>query len=75
MSPSRSSRASWAPVEAPEGTQAWTVCEGSDISTSTVGFPRESRISRAWTAVIFVMFCWVVKKYFVKILLEFYKNV
>ena len=47
-SPSRSSTASWTPVEAPDGTAARPT-EPSDrtTSTSTVGLPRESRISRA----------------------------
>src|SRR5579875_1200720 len=54
LSPSRSSSASWTPVLAPEGTAAtprWPVSR--DTSTSTVGLPRESRISRAvtWTIV------------------------
>ena len=47
-SPSRSSSASNAPVEAPDGTAARAIVPSSrPISTSTVGFPRESRISRA----------------------------
>src|SRR6185312_3119177 len=46
--PSRSSTASNAPVEAPLGTAARaTVPSSSSTSTSTVGLPRESRISRA----------------------------
>src|SRR5215218_10032637 len=49
--PSRSSTASKAPVEAPLGTAARAIVPSSRaISTSTVGFPRESRISRAPTA-------------------------
>src|SRR5580700_9622164 len=52
LSPSRSSSASCSPVDAPLGTAArprpLCVC----TSTSTVGLPRESRISRARTAVI-----------------------
>src|SRR5205823_3260815 len=44
----RSSTASWAPVEAPEGTAARPVAPSSRLtSTSTVGLPRLSRISRA----------------------------
>src|ERR1044072_4872138 len=42
--------ASKAPVEAPEGTAARPVLPSSrPTSTSTVGLPRESRISRATT--------------------------
>src|SRR4051794_30767434 len=42
--------ASKAPVEAPDGTAARPVLPSSrPTSTSTVGFPRESRISRATT--------------------------
>src|SRR4051812_30347518 len=49
--PSRSSTASKAPVEAPLGTAARAIVPSSRAtSTSTVGFPRESRISRAPTA-------------------------
>ncbi|CAK7288054.1 hypothetical protein SGPA1_51020 [Streptomyces misionensis JCM 4497] len=49
-SPSRSSMASKAPVEAPDGTAARPVLPSSrPTSTSTVGLPRESRISRATT--------------------------
>src|ERR1051326_9211673 len=48
---SRSSRASWAPVEAPEGTSARPrVPSSRRTSTSTVGLPRESRIWRARTS-------------------------
>src|SRR5215207_7457195 len=48
LSPSRSSTASKAPVEAPEGTAARPSDPSSKMtSTSTVGLPRESRISRA----------------------------
>src|SRR2546429_2790049 len=55
LSPSRSSRASCSPVEAPEGTAA----RPSDppcgaTAASTVGLPRESMIWRAWTLTIFV---------------------
>src|SRR2546423_4398234 len=50
LSPSRSSIASRLPVEAPEGTAARPHApESSWISTSMVGLPRESRISRAKT--------------------------
>ena len=48
LSPSRSSMASFSPVLAPEGTAARpTVPSLRMTSTSTVGLPRESRISRA----------------------------
>src|SRR3954453_2374116 len=48
LSPSRRSTASKAPVDAPEGTAARAVVPSSRrTSTSTVGLPRESRISRA----------------------------
>jgi len=48
LSSSRSSRASWTPVDAPEGTAARPKAPSSrTTSTSTVGLPRESRISRA----------------------------
>src|SRR5215212_3891986 len=48
LSPSRSSTASKAPVDAPEGTAARPSDPSSRMtSTSTVGLPRESRISRA----------------------------
>src|SRR5437867_9368037 len=47
-SPSRSSTASRLPVDAPEGTAARPQPpDSSCTSTSTVGLPRESRISRA----------------------------
>ena len=52
MSPSRSSQASCTPVDAPEGTDARNMPSDVNISTSTVGLPRESRISQALTAVI-----------------------
>src|SRR6266540_2080154 len=52
-SPSRSSSTSCAPVEAPDGTAARpTLLSARRTSTSTVGLPRESRISRARTASI-----------------------
>src|SRR3954465_8374593 len=51
--PSRSSTASKAPVDAPDGTAARAKVPSSRrTSTSTVGLPRESRISRAPTASI-----------------------
>src|SRR4029453_6953518 len=50
LPPSRSSSASRLPVEAPEGTAARPQAPpSSQHSTSSVGLPRESRISRAWT--------------------------
>src|SRR5688500_16346771 len=56
LSPSRSSTASRVPVEAPDGTAARPVAPLSrTTSTSTVGFPRLSRISRPRTLVIVVM--------------------
>src|SRR2546426_1123997 len=52
-SASRSSSASCSPVDAPLGTAARPSAPSSrTISTSTVGFPRESRISRAETSSI-----------------------
>jgi hypothetical protein len=49
-SPSRSSSASCSPVEAPLGTPARpNAPSSSQTSTSTVGLPRESRISRPRT--------------------------
>src|SRR5205809_776420 len=52
-SPSRSSSASCSPVDAPLGTAARPSAPSSrTTSTSTVGFPRESRISRAETSSI-----------------------
>jgi hypothetical protein len=50
LSPSRSSRASRDPVEAPDGTAA-VPSTPLEVRTSTarVGLPRESRISLAWT--------------------------
>src|SRR5713226_6926234 len=56
LSPSRSSWASCSPVEAPEGTAARpTLPEDTVTSHSSVGLPRLSRISRAWTSTISVM--------------------
>ena len=47
LSPSRSSTASWAPVEAPDGTAARpTEPSARTTSTSMVGLPRELRNSR-----------------------------
>src|SRR5215831_13121397 len=55
-SPSLNSRASRSPVDAPEGTAARPNAPPSSVtSTSTVGLPRESRISRACTWVIFTV--------------------
>src|SRR5439155_19759960 len=49
-SPSRSSRASCSPVEAPLGSAARpNPPSSSHTSASSVGLPRESRICRAWT--------------------------
>src|SRR5262249_49109303 len=56
LSPSRSSTASWAPVEAPEGTAARPMAPLSKVtSTSTVGLPRLSRICLAWMSMIALM--------------------
>src|SRR6266513_3841273 len=47
LSPSRSSIASFSPVEAPDGTAARPHAPLSSVtSASTVGFPRESKICR-----------------------------
>src|SRR5260370_14372558 len=55
LSPSRSSRASCSPVEAPEGTAARPSAPPSrTTSGSTVGLPRESMTWRARTLLIFV---------------------
>ena len=52
-SPSRRSTASCSPVEAPLGTAARPLTPVSNnTSASTVGFPRESRISRPFTSMI-----------------------
>src|SRR5574344_2327768 len=59
LSPSRSSNASFSPVDAPDGTLARPITPLSSVtSTSTVGFPLESRISRAciFSILIFVFF-------------------
>src|SRR5215217_2423036 len=56
LSPSRRSTASCAPVDAPDGTAARPREPSSRrTSTSTVGLPRLSRISRAVMSVIAVM--------------------
>ena len=56
LSPSRSSTASCAPVEAPDGTAARPIDPSSSTtSTSTVGLPRLSRIWRATISTIAVM--------------------
>ena len=49
LSPSRSSTASWMPVEAPDGTAARKVPLCVVTSASTVGLPRESTIWRPTT--------------------------
>src|SRR6267154_5060433 len=55
LSPSRSSRASCSPVEAPEGTAARPSAPPSRMtSASTVGLPRESMTWRARTLTILV---------------------
>jgi hypothetical protein len=49
LSPSRNSMASFSPVLAPDGTAARPDAPHASVtSTSMVGLPRESRISRAW---------------------------
>src|SRR5690606_29563908 len=56
VSPSRNSTASCAPVEAPDGTAARPKLPSSNsTSTSTVGLPLESRISRPWMSMIAVI--------------------
>ncbi len=55
-SPSLSSTASFSPVEAPNGTAAIPCVPSANVtSTSIVGLPRESRISRPMIDVIVVM--------------------
>ena len=55
-SPSRSSSASCSPVEAPEGTAPVAIApDSSSTSASTVGLPRESRISRAETRLMMAL--------------------
>src|SRR5512134_3483799 len=57
-STSRSSTASCAPVDAPEGTAARpSAPDSSRTSTSTVGFPRESSTCRPCTSRIAVTHC------------------
>ena len=52
---SRSSKASWLPVEAPLGTAAEPAAPScKTTSACTVGKPRESKISLAFTAFIFI---------------------
>src|SRR5256714_120976 len=60
LSPSRNSRASCSPVEAPEGTAARpSAPPARRTSASTVGLPRESMTWRAWTLAILVdMLVW-----------------
>lgn len=54
--PARSSNASCSPVEAPDGTDARPIMPDSNTtSTSTVGLPLESRISRATIFSIFIV--------------------
>src|SRR5262249_61337932 len=56
LSPPRSSPASCAPVDAPDGTAARPRAPSSRVtSTSTVGLPRLSRISRPTISVMAVM--------------------
>ena len=56
LSPSLSSTASCSPVDAPEGTIARDSVPSSNFtSTSTVGFPLESRTSRAKIFEIFIL--------------------
>src|SRR5205809_1455891 len=56
LSPSRSSTASCSPVEAPLGTAARPAAPLDKVTShSTVGLPRLSRISRAWTEMMVLM--------------------
>src|SRR5512140_1982933 len=56
LSPSLSSSISCSPVDAPEGTEARPVIPDRSVtSASTVGLPRESRISLALMLMISVM--------------------
>src|SRR6187401_433254 len=56
LSPSRSSSASRSPVDAPDGTAAVPLAPPDRTTVaSTVGKPRESRISRARTVSIFAI--------------------
>jgi len=52
LSPSLISKASYIPVEAPDGTAARNTPLPVWTSHSIVGFPLESKISRAYTLVI-----------------------
>ena len=53
MSPSRNSTASYCPVDAPDGTNARPNAPDSVVtSTYTVGLPRESKTSLAYTSAI-----------------------
>ena len=57
FSPSRSSTASYVPVDAPDGTEALpTTSSPARTSTSTVGFPLESSISLANISLIGICF-------------------
>src|SRR5688572_12439789 len=56
LSASLSSSASRSPVDAPDGTPARPRAPPSSVtSTSTVGLPRESRISRPRTSLILIV--------------------
>ena len=59
LSPSRSSTASWMPVEAPEGVMARNMPLWVWTSASTVGLPRESKIWRATTLVMAAGVCFL----------------
>ena len=59
LSPSRSSTASWMPVEAPEGVMARNMPLWVWTSASTVGLPRESKIWRAITLVMVAGVCFL----------------
>ena len=55
-SPSRNSIASLEPVDAPDGTAARPITpDSNNTSHSTVGFPRESKISRPIMSTIALM--------------------
>src|SRR5258708_10718964 len=63
LSPSRSATASCSPVEAPDGTAARpTLPSARNTSASTVGLPRESRISRPAIFTILVIGSCQIKK-------------
>src|SRR5216684_7246983 len=56
---SRNSTASCSPVDAPEGTAARPIVPSARrTSDSTVGLPRESRISRPMTLMISILLFW-----------------